>query len=100
MPSLARNGDSGRKSDITTVPSQLTPNSFVTLNEGVQILASPDNTEAIYVGTRSTITANSSDALDGFPLVAGASLFVPCRQLSDVWVRSLTTTCVLWFFTR
>ena len=97
MP-ISRNGFTGRKSDIGTTPARVISDQSVVVNEGLQILASPNNSETIYVGYSSGITANSADSTDGFPLVPGASLFLPCRHPADVYVRSSTLSSqVIWF---
>src|SRR5690348_3824761 len=99
MPSISRPGFTKRYSLINPVASQLVnPNTNLATNEGVQILASSANGETIYVGYSNAITCNAGDDTDGFPLQAGASLFVPCRHASDVWVISPTlSNLVVWF---
>jgi len=98
MPSISRLGLTGRKSTVAVTPSRLSTNVNLVANEGVQILASPANSENMYVGYGSGITANSGDATDGFPIAPGASIFVPCRHPADIWVASITQpNLVLWF---
>jgi hypothetical protein len=99
MPSISRAGFTYRFSTISPVTSQLiVPGANLATNEGVQLLASPSNGETIYVGYNNLITANAADATDGFPLQAGASLFMPCRHASDIWLISPTlSNLVVWF---
>lgn len=96
MP-VARSGFTRRKSDVSATPTQLTPVDE-TCNTGVQVLASPDNAETIYVGYSSAITANEDDLTDGFPLVPGAAFFFPCRHPGQIWVRSTAVgSQVVWY---
>jgi len=55
------------------------------LKGGVQIVAASTNASIVYVGTRSTLTAGTANATDGFPLSAGDSIFLPVRKESDVY---------------
>ena len=98
MP-VARSGKTGRKSDIGTAPSQLVSESGnIVLNEGVQVVTSSSNSDTVWVGYTSDITANSADLTDGFPLSPGAAMFFPCRHLRDIWVRSTSgSSQTLWF---
>lgn len=98
MSSQTRAGLTGRKSDIDATPSRLSTDLIRTVNEGVQILTSSSNTDAIYVGYSAAITADSADATDGFPLAPGAAMFLPCRHISDIWLRSESASSqVVWF---
>jgi len=100
MPSVAKIGQTGRRSDVSTVASKLSGDTGIVTNEGVQILVSSSNSEPIYVGYSSSITCDTADATDGFPLVAGSSLFLPCRHPSEIWVVAPTqSNLVLWFIT-
>ena len=100
MPATAKTGLTGRRSNVSTAASPLTTNVGIVCNEGVQILVSSANTEPVYVGYSSSITCDIADSTDGFPLVAGASLFVPCRHPSEVFVVAPTqANLVLWFIT-
>lgn len=93
-------GQSGRKSDISSTPSRLTSDTSLIANEGVQIIASPSNSETIYVGTSSSITANSGDG-DGFPLIAGAALFLPEVHPSDIYLVSPSASnLVVWYYIK
>lgn len=87
MP-IARHGLTGSKSDIGTSPARLISDRKVVVNAGVQLVASSDNSEIIWVGYNDDITAGTADATDGFPLAAGAGMFMPVRHPADIWVRS------------
>lgn len=96
MPAIGRDGATGRNSNITGTASQLAAGGPAA-NEGITILASSANTGTIYVGYASTITADAADGTDGFPLAAGASIFLPARKVEDVWVIASTGTQKAWF---
>jgi len=86
----SRAGVTGSKSDIDTTPTRLSSDTTKVVNNGVQLLAASDNTDVVYVGYTSNMTAGTADATDGFPLVAGAALCIPCRHVSDIYVMSTT----------
>lgn len=99
MPGVSRPGLTGRISNITTTPVALyAAGANLVVNEGVQIVAPSSNSENVWIGYSAAITANSADATDGFPLAPGASIFVPCRQLAELFVRSTAgSNLVIWF---
>jgi hypothetical protein len=76
--------DHGRKSSIGTSAVPLVAAS-VRAAKGVQVKAAPTNTGIVYVGN-SDVTADASDATDGFPLEAGDGLFVPVDDASKVYL--------------
>jgi len=97
MP-ISRIGLTGKASGIWDSPTQLIDTSLDSvlpasavrgrsLNEGLQLLAADDNPDTVYIGYINAIDANGS-AVTGFPLAPGASLFVPCRKTTDLWVIS------------
>jgi hypothetical protein len=55
------------------------------LSAGVQIKASDTNTGIVYIGDTSSVTANTADATDGFPLSAGQGLFVPIDDVTRLY---------------
>ena len=79
VPSFA----TGRKSSIGTTAVQITSSTHV--SRGVQIIADSTNSVKVYVGI-STVTANSADGTDGFPLAAGESVVVPVSDPSLIYV--------------
>ncbi len=95
----SRIGFTRRKSDVDVVPTRLAPvGQGLIVNEGIQILASSANTDTLYVGYSASMTANSADLTDGFPLVAGSAIFLPCRQASDIYIMSTSNPSqVIWF---
>ncbi len=86
----SRAGITGSKSDIDTTPTRLSSDTTKVVNNGVQLLADSTNTDVLYVGYTSSITPGTVDATNGFPIVAGAALFIPCRHLSDIYIMSST----------
>lgn len=86
----SRLGITGSKSDIDTTPARLSSDTTKVVNNGIQLLADSTNTDVIYVGYNDTMTAGTADATDGFPIVAGAAIFLPCRHLSDIYLMSTT----------
>ena len=84
----------GRKSSIGTSAVQLTATS-IHASRGVQIVA--DSTNSVYVGI-STVTADSIDATDGFPLSAGESVVIPVIDPSIIYVRAVSGTTSKVFF--
>ena len=78
VPSFA----TGRKSSIGTTAVQITSSTHV--SRGVQIIADSTNSVKVYVGI-STVTANSADGTDGFPLAAGESVVVPVSDPSLIY---------------
>ena len=59
----------------TTVPCQ-----------GVIVKARSTNAATIYVG-KSDVTADNTNATGGYPLDPGESVGVPCRNLTEVYIR-------------
>lgn len=56
------------------------------LKGGVQIVADNGNTNIVYVGVRSNLTAGTDNDLDGFPLTAGQAIFLPATTESEIYV--------------
>jgi len=75
----------GRKSGIGTTAVQLTTTRG-RFRRGVLIKAANGNSGTIYVGTSSSVTADSADATDGFELAAGGSVVVEVQDPSNVFV--------------
>jgi uncharacterized protein YneR len=87
----------GRKSNITNAAERLTETNLKA-NQGVQIYAASGNSNTIYIGTSSGVTADTSDLTDGFPLAAGESILFPVRSPQDIWViASAAGSDKLWF---
>jgi len=54
------------------------------LKGGVQLVADASNSGTVYVGVRTTLTAGSAAATDGYPLAAGDAVFIPSSKESEV----------------
>lgn len=74
-----------RKSSIATTALQILPTSTVQPKNGVTLKAGPANTFVLFVGP-STVTADSADTTDGYPLSAGEEMFIATRDPSLLWV--------------
>ena len=98
MPAVSRPGLNGKLSGITSTPVELiNPGYNYVLTQGLQVLADSNNTDIVYIGFSSGITPGNADATDGFPLAAGASLFLPCRRPEEIWVKAASGTLKVWF---
>lgn len=58
---------------------------------GITVKASVVNSGRIYVGTKSTITANTNPATDGFELSAGESVLMPVDNVNSVYIIASTS---------
>lgn len=88
----------GKKSGIGVNAVRLTAVSLDSVRVGaILIKASPDNSGRVYVGTDNTVTADSTDATDGFELSAGESVVVEIDDPSKIFViASATGQKVFW----
>jgi hypothetical protein len=59
---------------------------FANLTRGVELSTATDNLGSIYVSTNASITAGSNDALDGFRIEPGQSIFFPTTNLNRVYL--------------
>jgi hypothetical protein len=66
----------------------------VPLRHGVELYAALANAAPVYVGFDSSITLDTADATDGFPLAPGARVFVAVRDPSLIWLRSASSARV------
>ena len=55
------------------------------LQSGVQIVADASNTDIVYVGVRSNLTAGTNET-DGFPLSAGETIPLPVESEDQVYL--------------
>lgn len=78
----------GRKSGVGTTPVQIMSTDNLADN-GIQIYANIANTDIVWIG-ESTVTADSADATDGFPLNPGDGIFIPLRHPNVLYARSST----------
>jgi hypothetical protein len=88
------NVTTGRKSAIGATALQLTATS--TKCTGVYVKASAANTGTVYVG-KSTVTANSADATDGFELSASEGVFITVNDPSFVYAIASAAGQSLFF---
>lgn len=63
---------------------------------GLQIYASSANTGTVYVG-ESTVTANSSDSTDGYPLTPGKELLIPLVNPNPIYAVASASGQTIWF---
>ncbi|MCP4899840.1 MAG: hypothetical protein GY906_22970 [bacterium] len=70
------------------------------LEGGVQIKADAANANPVWVGSRTNITAGTSDALDGYPLAAGEVIFLPAHSEAAVWMVSDAADMVVNYFSH
>lgn len=95
MPRTERTIRTGRLSSIGTSAVQLI-STTTGCNQGVTIKADANNAGVVYIG-RSTVTANSADGTDGFPLAAGEEIFIPCEDVSYLYaIASTTAQKIFW----
>lgn len=87
---LGSNVYTGSKNSIGTTAVKLVSASLLT-SGGVTVKASVVNSGRIYVGTRSTITANTNATTDGFELAAGESAWLPVNDAFNIYVIANTT---------
>lgn len=63
--------------------------------QGVVVKAYSDNAATIYVG-KSDVTADKTAATGGYPLEPGESVGVPCRNVTEIYIRGTTSDGVAW----
>ena len=88
--------ETGRKTVGVTAVALVSSQS-VRGNTGVEIYSDAANEGVIYVGSRSTVTANSADATDGFPIAAGKSILIPIRNPNDIYVIASEASQKIWW---
>ena len=77
----------------TAVPLAATP---LLATRGVQLKASPDNGEVVYVGLDG-VTPGTQAATDGFPLDPGEGLFLPLRDAAKLRLVSPASGQTVYF---
>ena len=86
----------GRKSNIGTSVVTLVDASIKT-ERGVLIKAAAGNTGKVYIGTNTSITADTTDATDGFELSAGDFIEVEINDVRSVHlIASAADQKVFW----
>lgn len=82
--------DHGSKGSIGVSALPLTAVGFGAA-KGIELIAAATNAAGIvYVGN-ADVTAGSAEATDGFPLAAGARLFIPIERVSSIHLIGSTT---------
>ena len=89
--------DHGRNSDVDAAAEQITTTS-VTADQGVVVKAANGNSGKIYVGN-SDVTADSTDATDGFELGAGESILIKVNNVNKIYVIASTTNQSVYWMT-
>ena len=96
MPIRSRPIYTGRTSSIGTSAVALT-SSDVSGDRGVQIFADSSNAGTLYVGEDDTVTADSADGTDGYPIAAGETVVIPTLRPDLLYVIASTGTNKLWW---
>lgn len=89
--------DHGAKSSVGTSAVQMTASS-ITASKGVLVKAANSNTGIVYVGN-SDVTANTTDATDGFELVSGESVFIEVSNANLIYLRASASGQKVFFLT-
>lgn len=94
---IVRTFNTGRKSSIGTSAVALVSATPATSENGVRIVADPNNTAAVYIGKSSAVTANSADATDGYPLYAGREIVIPKEYANEIYVIAPSGSQAVWW---
>lgn len=89
--------DHGSNRDVDTAAEQITTSS-ITAKFGVVVKAASSNTGIIYVGN-SDVTAGTTDATDGFELLAGESVTVKVNNANLVYVIASANNQIIYWMT-
>jgi hypothetical protein len=87
----------GRRTVTTSAAKIFTTATDERSDVGIQILAASTNSGTIYISTNSSITANSSDENDGYPLTAGEKLLIIERNPNDIYAVASDVGQTIWF---
>lgn len=88
--------DHGANRDIDTTAEQITSTSFA-CKFGVLLKASHLNTGTVYIGN-SDVTAGTTDATDGFPLMPGESVLAKVNNTNIPYaIGSANNQIIYWF---
>lgn len=90
--------DHGRKSGVGTSAVQLAASS-TPATRGVLVRAPHDNSGTVFVGSSTSVTADSADATDGLPLAPGESLLIKVNDANKVYVIANATGQKVFFLT-
>ena len=86
----------GSKTGIETSAVALT-STELHCKRGIQILADSSNSNAVYVGNDSSVTAGTAESTDGYPLAAGESIVLPVTDPNSIFVIGPAGTGKLFF---
>lgn len=89
--------DHGRNSNIDQAAIQITTVSVVA-NHGVLVKAANGNSGTVFVGN-SDVTADATDATDGFELAAGESITVEVDNVNKIYVIGSADNQVAYWLT-
>ena len=64
---------------------------------GIQIVADPNNTVIVYVGTSSVTAGSSAATTDGYPLQPGDTVVLPVIHPSEVYAITASSTATIHF---
>jgi hypothetical protein len=70
----------------------------LTTHEGIQLVADDANTDTIYIGPETNVSAPNSTGVAGFPLKAGRGVYIPTSKADKLYAMSPTGTQLLNFF--
>lgn len=87
----------GRRTVTASAAKIFTTETAERCDVGIQIFASSGNTADIYVSSESTITANSNDDTDGYPIQAGEKLLITERTPNYLYAVAPTGSQTMWF---
>ena len=81
----------GSKTGITTTAVTLA-STELHAQRGVQICAATGNANPIYIGQSASVTADSAESTDGYPLSAGESIVIPVIDPNTIYLISAAGT--------
>jgi hypothetical protein len=74
---------------VSGTPLQLTTTELPQpLKKGVRLKVLPGETDNVFVGFRTGLTGNGTDATDGYPLDAGQEILIEVDQPNKIWLVS------------
>lgn len=77
---------------VGTTAVQLKTTNPQKMYQGVLVRADSNNTDVVYVGTSSSVTADNNEGTGGMPLPAGSSINVPTDDITKIWVISTASS--------
>jgi hypothetical protein len=89
--------ETGRRTISTTGVQIFTTNTSERADTGIQIFAASGNTDTVYIGTGSGVTADTHDDTDGYPLAASEKILIPERNPNDVFAIAGADGQKIWF---